>query len=120
MKFLLNRQADGWLMLDAEGNKSLGLFDSEEKALEQAWSLATSNGIDAVVYSRDSMDDDSIIVVSGLKRCTDCGAMRQEEDFHLDGTGELSASTCISCRDEEVGWPPMVVLDDATDLLSPN
>jgi hypothetical protein len=116
MKFLLNHQADGWLMLDVEGNRSLGLFDTEEKALERAWSLATSSGIDAVVYSRNSSDDDSIIVVSGLKRCTDCGCMRPAEDFYVDDAGDLSTPECASCRENESSWPAMVVLDDIDQL----
>jgi hypothetical protein len=66
------------------------------------------------------MDDDSIIVVSGLKRCTDCGSMRPEEDFHVDDTGELSTPECSSCRETEMSWPPMIILDDANDLISPN
>jgi hypothetical protein len=119
MKYLLNRQADGWMMLDPEGNRSLGLFDSEEAALERAWSLASSDGIDAIVYSRDGMDDDSIIVISGLKRCPGCDAMRPSEDFVLNGNGSASSGKCVNCRGDSHTWPEMVVVDDPGELLKP-
>lgn len=126
MKFLLNRQEQGWLMLDVEGNRSLGLFDSEDKALERAWLMASETGVDALVYSRNSPDDDSIIVVSGLRRCSECGSMRPAEDFQLNGNGNghgngngngrLKSSACRDCADGGASIPPLVILDDADHL----
>ena len=134
MKFLLNHQEQGWLMLDVEGNRSLGLFDSEDKALERAWLMASETGVDALVYSRNSPDDDSIIVVSGLRRCSECGSMRPAEDYELNGNGhgngngnvngngngngngQLKSTACKDCADGGASLPPLVILDDADHL----